>query len=226
MDEQLTAYFDQISPEELDMLMKDLPLTETIDRSVSQRLTAKIYAAVGRSHCCDYPRWRPGNRLRRVVICCVTAVLAAALLLGDAAAVRATGQSLFTAVAQWAQSAVRIEATPIDGFGEDGTAEFSGRRVDITTHTLLISEETEPAEYCVELSSLTFGEPRRGHRQTVPHAYVYLYVDGQTADFAELHAGEKLVLTGGPGTCLLVVVSTVRAEITGTVTRTCGEVTP
>ena len=220
MDERLTEFFDRVSPEELDTLIGDLPLDEEIGRDVLEHIGAKVEAAVSRDRCRGCSRRRPRRRLRRAAAGCTAAVLAAALLLGNAAATQATGKGLLKTVAQWAQSAVRVEEPPIDGFGEDGTAEFSGRRVDITTHTLLVSEETEAAEYCVELSSLTFGEPRRGHQQTAPHAYLYLYVDGQTADFAELKEGERVVFEGRPGTCLLVVVSTVEATITGTVTRT------
>lgn len=209
MDERLTELLDRLSPAELDGLIGDLPLREEPDREALKRLQARV--------CVDRPRRRRGKTLRRGLVTFAAAVLAV-VLLGKV--------GLLATAAQWTQSVLGLEASPIQGFQEDGTADFRSRRVDITTHTLLVSEETEAVAYRVELSDLTFGEPRRGHWQTVPHAYIYLYVDGRTADFGELRAGEPLTLEGGPGTCLLVVVSTVRAEITGTVTRTYREVEP
>ncbi len=210
MDERLTEVLDSLSPAELDGLIGDLPLHEEPDREALERLRARVRGA--------RPRRRRGKRLRRGLATVAAAVLAV-VLLGNA--------GLFATAAQWAQSVLGLEAAPIQGFREDGTADFHDRRVDDTaTRTLLVSEETEGVEYRVELSDLTFEEPRRGHWQTSPHAYIYLYVDGRTADSGELREGQEVVLAGGPGTCLLVVVSTVRAEITGTVTRIYGEVGP
>lgn len=209
MDDYLAKFFDEISPAELDTLIGDLSLDDAPDQKTLKRLKTRVRKA--------HPHKRRKTDLRRWLLPFAAAVLAVVFL---------ANAGLLTTAAQWTQSVLGLEASPIQGFREDGTAVFRDRRIDITTHTLLVSEEAESISYRVELSDLSFGEPRRGHQQTAPHAYIYLYVDGQTADSGELREGEPLVLDGGPGTCLLVVVSTVKTTISGTVTRSVGEVAP
>ncbi len=207
MDEHLAEFFDELSPAELDTLIGDLSLDDAPDQKALKRLKARVRRA--------HPRKRRKTALRRWLLPFAAAVLAVVFL---------ANAGLLTTAAQWTQSVLGLEASPIQGFQADGTADFQGRHIDILSHTLLVCEEAEAVSYQVELSDLSFGEPRRGHQQTAPHAYIYLYVDGQTADSGELHEGEPLVLDGGPGTCLLVVVSTVKATISGTITRSVGEV--